>query len=297
MDRIDALQTFIRVMEAGSFTQAADDMGLGQPAISKRIALLEAEFGCRLFVRTTRKVRPTADADRVLKLAKEVVALYQSAGAGPDRIGKPSGTLRMSVPTSFGRHFFGPIFAEYVRRYPGVRLDVSYSEQFADLVESGMELAIRIGVLSSSSLVARRVGTTRRLLVAAPSLIARHAAPLLPDDLRRLPCITYSRLSQKNQWTFEAETGRHVVDIAPAMTCDDADVMTLAALEGLGVAVLPDWCAAAPLAQGRLVRLLPDHPVPSLPIHVVYPDARWLSWRAQLFRDLLVERAEIFALP
>jgi DNA-binding transcriptional LysR family regulator len=175
MDRIDALQTFIRVMEAGSFTQAAADLGLGQPAITKRIALLEEQFGCRLFVRTTRKLRPTVEADRVLKLAKDIVTLFESAGVpSPRRVGTPSGTLRMTVPTSFGRYFFKDILAEYGRRYPDVRLDIRFTEQSVDLVETGTELAIRIGILSSSSLVARRVGTVKRLLVAAPALLARH---------------------------------------------------------------------------------------------------------------------------
>lgn len=297
MDRIDALQTFIRVMEAGSFTQAANDLGLGQSAISKRIALLEAELGCRLFVRTTRKVRPTPEADRVLKLAKDIVALFESAGAPTlSRVANPSGTLRMSVPTSFGRRYFRDIFAEYVCRYPDVRLDVSFTEQLVDLVETGTELAIRIGKLNSNSLVARRVGTIERLLVVAPALLAQHAAPQLPDHLRRMPCVTYSRLSRKNQWTFESETGRYVVDIAPSMTCDDADVMTLATLEGLGAAVLPDWCAVEHIASGRLVHLLPDYAVPSLPINVVYPDPQWMSHRARLFRDLIIERADVFAI-
>ncbi|MCC8971141.1 LysR family transcriptional regulator [Bradyrhizobium brasilense] len=297
MDRIDALQTFIRVMEAGSFSQAASDLGLGQPAISKRVALLEAEFGCRLFVRTTRKVRPTPEADRVLKLAKDIVALLESASTpAQSRVRSPSGTLRITVPTSFGRYFFRGIFAEYLRRYPDVRLDASFTEQFVDLVETGTELAIRIGMLNSSSLVARRVGTIKRLLVAAPSLLARHQAPLLPDHLRRMPSVAYSRLSPRNQWTFEAETGRHVVEIAPSMTCDDADVMTLATVEGLGVAVLPSWCAVEHIAAGRLVHVLPDYAVPSLPMHLVYPDPHWMSHRARLFRDLIIERADMFAI-
>lgn len=297
MDRIDALRTFIRVMEAGSFTQAASDLGLGQPAISKRVALLEAEFGCKLFVRTTRKVRPTPEADRRLKLAKDIVALFESAGSpAQSRVGNPTGTLRMTVPTSFGRFFFRDIFAEYTRRYPEVRLDVSFTEQFVDLIETGTEFAIRIGMLNSSSLVARRVGTIRRLLVAAPTLLARCAPPQLPDDLRRMPCVTYSRLSPRNQWTFESETGRHVVEVTPTMSCDDADIMTLAALEGLGVAVLPSWCAAEHVASGALVHLLQDYDVPSLPMHVVYPDPQWMSHRARLFRDLIIERADVFAI-
>ncbi|MGO4841223.1 LysR substrate-binding domain-containing protein, partial [Rhizobiaceae sp. 2RAB30] len=133
------------------------------------------------------------EADRVLKLAKDIVALFESAGAPTkNTLRSPSGTLRMTVPTSFGRYFFRDIFAEYNRRYPGVRLDVRFTEQFVDLVETGTELAVRIGLLSSSSLVARRVGSIKRLLVAAPALLARHSEPRLPDDLSRIPCVTYS---------------------------------------------------------------------------------------------------------
>ncbi len=297
MDRIDALRTFIRVIESGSFSQAANDLRIGQPAISKRIALLESEFGCRLFVRSTRRVRPTPEGDRVHKLAKEVVALYESAGSSTRAsLPNPSGTLRLTVPTSFGRFFFDKMFGEYARRYPEVRLDVRFTEQFVDLVETGTEIAIRIGMLNSSSLVARRVGTVKRMLVAAPTLLARHPAPRFPDHLRAMPCVTYSRLSPQNQWTFESETGRYVVDIIPAMACDDADVMTQATLEGLGVAVLPSWCAVEHLASGRLVHLLPEYAVPSLPMHLVYPDPQWMSHRARLFRDLIIERADEFAI-
>jgi len=296
MDRIDALRTFLRVMETGSFTQAAMDLNLGQPAISKRIALLESEFNCRLFVRSTRRLRPTPEAERVHKTAREIVAAYESAGApSASVVSQPSGTLRVTVPTSFGRFFFRDIFTEYMRRYPSVRLDVRFTEQFIDLVETGTEVAVRIGLLQSSSLVARRFGTLRRLVVAAPLLMARHPEPRLPEQLRRIPCITYSRFSAQNQWTFESDSGRHVVDVESNLVCDDADVMTEAAVQGLGAAVLPGWCAAAHVAAGRLVQLLPDYTVPSLPMHLVYPDAQWMSHRARLFRDLIVERAEVFA--
>lgn len=296
MDRIEALRTFLRVMETGSFTQAASDLNLGQPAISKRIALLETEFNCRLFVRTTRRLRPTPEAERVHRVAREIIAAYDGAGAANANIvSQPSGTLRVTVPTSFGRFFFRDIFTEYMRRYPDVRLDVRFTEQFIDLVETGTEIALRIGLLHSSSLVARRVGTVKRLLVATPSLMARCPEPRLPDHLRRIPCVTYSRFSAQNQWTFESDSGRHVVDVESSLVCDDADVMTEAALQGLGAAVLPGWCAAAHLAAGRLVHLLPDYTVPSLPMHLVYPDAQWMSHRARLFRDLIVERAEVFS--
>jgi DNA-binding transcriptional LysR family regulator len=296
MDRIEALRTFLRVMETGSFTQAANDLDLGQPAVSKRIALLETEFKCRLFVRTTRRLRPTPEAERVHKVAREIIAAYDSAGApAANIVPQPSGTLRVTVPTSFGRFFFRDIFTEYMRRYPGVRLDVRFTEQFIDLVETGTEIAVRIGLLHSSSLVARRVGTVKRLLVATPLLVARYPELRLPDHLRRIPCITYSRFSAQNQWTFESDSGRHVVDVESSLVCDDADVMTEAALQSLCAAVLPGWCAAAHVAAGRFIHLLPDYAVPSLPMHLVYPDAQWMSHRAKLFRDLIIERADVLS--
>ncbi len=296
MDRIDLLRTFVRVMETGSFTLVADQLGLGQPAVSKRIALLENEFRTQLFVRSTRALRPTPEAEGILKVAKEILAAFDNVIAGDAPSPPlPTGTLRVAVPTSFGRNFFAAIFTEYRRRYPDVRLDIRCSEEFIDLVETGTELALRIGTLSSSALIARRIGSVRRQLVAAPALFDDGRPPLLPEHLAALPCIAYARLTPHNQWIFESETGRHVVTISPTMICDEADVMTEAALEGLGVAVLPSWCARPHIDDGTLVEVLPDYAVPSLPMQILLPDTRWKSDRARLFRDLMVELSDGFA--
>lgn len=296
MDRIEALRTFIRVMEAGSFSQAAEDLGIGQAAVSKRIALLEAEFATRFFTRTTRKLRPTQDAQRVQDLARKIIAAYDSIGAqSATDTSLPTGTLRISVPTSFGRRYFSELFIEYMRRYPGVQLDVGFSESYIDLVETGAELALRIGHLPSSSLIARRVGTIRRYLVASPRFLAMQPVPTLPHQLSGLPCIAYARFPHQAQWTLESDMGRHQVDIRPILLCDDADAMAEAALSHLGVAVLPGWCAVPHLRAGKLVHLMPEYAVPSLPLNIVHPDANWMSHRARLFRDLVVEHADTLA--
>ncbi|MFM2280986.1 MAG: hypothetical protein RLZZ444_3217 [Pseudomonadota bacterium] len=293
MDRIDALRTFIKVMEAGSFTQVADQLGIGQPAVSKRIALLEAEFRTKLFQRSTRSLKPTHEADRILKAARDILATYDDVMAPETpREARPTGLLRIAVPTSFGRHYFHRIFLEYRRRYPEVKIAVQSSERLTDLVSEGVELAIRIGDPGSNALIARRIRLIQRRLVAAPSLFADRPLPLLPDHLGAIPCIAYARLSPHNQWAFESDSGRHVVSITPEITCDEADFMTEAALAGLGVAVLPEWCARPGLKDGRLIEILPDYSVPSLPLHVIFPDSRWTSLRARLFRDLLVELSE-----
>lgn len=295
MDRIDLLRTFVRVMETGSFTLVAEQLGIGQPAISKRIALLENEFRTQLFVRSTRALRPTPEAEGILKVAIDILAAFDNviASEAPSPP-LPTGTLRVAVPTSFGRNFFRTIFTEYRRRYPDVRLDIRCSEEFVDLVGTGTELAIRIGSLSSSALIARRVGLVRRQLVASPALFEVNRQPLLPEHLAALPCITYARLTPQNQWIFDSETGRHVVSINPNIICDEADVMTEATLEGLGVAVLPSWCARKHIDDGTLVEVLPDYAVPSLPMQILLPDSRWKSDRARLFRNLIIELSDDF---
>ena len=172
MDRIDCLRAFVRSLEGGSFSVAANELGVGQPAVSKRIALLESEFGTQLFFRTTRKLKPTPEGHRIYDLARQILGSFDLARANVEESSlRPSGTLRVSLPSSFGRRYLMPVIAEYVRTYQGVRLDIRFSERFVNLVEEGIELALRIGQLESSTLVARRLGTVRRYLVATPTYL------------------------------------------------------------------------------------------------------------------------------
>ncbi|MET0879117.1 MAG: LysR family transcriptional regulator, partial [Tardiphaga sp.] len=165
MDRIDCLRAFVRTLEGGSFSAAAKELGVGQPAISKRIALLEDEFGTQLFLRTTRKLKPTAEAHRVYDLARQILRAFDLARSSVEQtVSRPAGMLRIGVPSSFGRRYMIPIVADYVRNYPEVRVDIRFSERCVNLVEEGIELALRIGNLEASTLVARRLGTVQRRL-------------------------------------------------------------------------------------------------------------------------------------
>lgn len=234
MDRLDCLRAFVKVMEGGSFSSAARDLGLGQPAVSKRIAVLEREFGTQLFMRNTRKLTPTREAHRIYDLARQALSCIETARASVvNAPAGPTGTLRLGVPTSFGRHYIMPVIEQYLRAYPDVKVDVRFSERNVDLVEDGIELALRIGRLESSSLKARRIGTVRRFLVATPTYLRRHPLPQLPGDLKNLSCIGYARLSPAGQWAFESELGRHVVEIAGSLVVDDADAMKQAVLQHL----------------------------------------------------------------
>jgi len=296
MDRIDCLRAFVRAMEGGSFSAAAKELGLGQPAISKRIAQLEAEFGTQLFLRTTRKLTPTPEAQRIYDLARQILGSFDMARVSVEAAPRPTGTLRVSVPSSFGRRYMMPIIAEYLRDYPEVRMDVRFTERFVNLVEEGVELALRIGNLEASTLVARRLGTVRRYLVATPTYLHGRPGPRTPEDLNAHQCIIYSRLSSANEWTFESEHGRHVALINGPLLVDDADAMQEAVIRHLGIAILPNWNVDDGIRSGQLENVLPDYSVAALPLHVVYPEMQWMSPRARCFLDLLIRRADQFAL-
>ena len=188
-----------------------------------------------------------------------------------------------------------PIIAEYARNHPEVRVDIRFSERFVNLVEEGIELALRIGHLEASTLVARRLGTVQRYVVATPTYLHGRPLPRTPDDLGSHQCIVYSRMSPANQWAFESEHGRHVASINGPIHVDDADAMQEATMQHLGIAILPDWNAADGLRSGELEHVLPDYSIAALPLHAVYPETQWMSLRARSFLDLLVERAGHFA--
>ncbi|UZE50382.1 LysR family transcriptional regulator [Rhodopseudomonas sp. P2A-2r] len=292
MDRLDCLRVFVQTMEAGSFSGAARELGLGQPAVSKRILLLEKEFGSQLFLRNTRKLTPTSEAHRIYDLARQVLASFELARASiKEAPARPSGTLRLGVPSSFGRHFIMPIVDKFLRTHPDVRVDIRFSEHPLDLIEEGLELALRIGPLESSSLMARRVGTVQHFLVATPTYLGRRPRPVVPDDLKAMDCIASSRLWPFSRWSFESELGRHVVDVSGAIVVDDVDAMKQAVLRHLGVAVLPAWSATGAIRRGDMALLLPDYTLPTMPLHAVYPQTKWMSLRARSFLDLLAARS------
>jgi DNA-binding transcriptional LysR family regulator len=263
--------------------------------VSKRIALLEDEFGTQLFLRTTRKLRPTPAAHRIYHLARQILGNFDLARATIEQAApRPSGTLCISVPSSFGLRYLMPIVSDYVRYYPEVRIDVRFTERFVNLFEEGIELALRSGNLEASTLVTRRLGTVQLYLVATPTYLHGRPLPRTPEDLSAHQCIIYSRFSAANEWTFESEHGRHVVRVTGVVIVDDADAMEEAVKHHLGVVILPDRYAADVIRSGELENLLPDYSIGALPLHAVYPEMHWMSLRARSFVDLfLIKNAEL----
>ncbi len=291
MDRLDCLEAFVHVMECGSFSAAGRRLGASQPTVSKRIAHLERTLGTTLFLRTTRSLSATEEARRVYEQARDILEAYNLAHAvARNAQPEPTGTLTISAPTSFGRHRLMPIASEFLQLHPEVSLDVRLSERWVSLVEAGVELALQIGDLASSSHRARALGRVRRYAVASPRYLHDRPMPNDPGELAHHLCIGDPRFGAPPSWVFEGEHGRHVVNVEYKIKLDDADALQAAVFEGLGIAILPSWLVRPALDAGELEIVLPDYTVPSLPLSAVYPDPGTLSLRARRFLDFLAER-------
>jgi len=293
MDRIECLLAFSHVLESGSFSAAAARLGTSQPTISKRIAMLEAEFGSRLFLRSTRNLTPTSEAQRIYEKAQTVLEAYEDARAiAGQKSPQISGRLSISLPSSAGRNLLMPLFADYMQQFPLVDLDIRLSEKQVNLADEGVELALRIGELADSAMRARLLCRLPRFAVASPDYLLTHPAPQTPGELRDQICIGYAGFGELSQWVFEGETGRHVVGIDPKIRIDDADAMLEMVLAGMGIAILPGWLASGPLKSGRLEKLLPDFTTPSMPVHIVHTQDRGPSQRGRKFIDHLYDNRE-----
>jgi DNA-binding transcriptional LysR family regulator len=287
-DRLDGLQTFLRVYDARSFSVVARDLGVSQPTISKRIAEVEAHFGVQLFTRSTRQIHPTADAVRLYDHARHIADQIELAEASVGRRSEqPGGLLRITVPSFFGRAHIIPRLPRYYALNDKVRIDIRMTDQIVDLVAAGIDLGIRVGEVTTPTLVARRIGSARQVLVASPDYLRRFGEPRIPEELTRHACIVYSGFKGPDRLVFESEFGRRVVRVTGVLHLDSADGMRDAALAGIGVTVIPAWDINQVIAEGRLKVLLPDYPAASMPINIIYPETKWLAPRARSFIDFL----------
>ena len=292
MDNLADVAVFVRVVERGSFTLAADELELSRAAVSKYVSRLEDRLGARLLHRTTRRLSLTEagaalfEASRgaleSIEEAEETVAQLQS---------EPRGRLRVSAPMSFGILHLGPAMAEFARLHPRVTLDVRLDDRFVNLVEEGVDVAVRIGTLTDSSLIARKVATTRSVACAAPAYLAEHGEPEAPEDLAAHECLLYSYLSTANVWRFTAPDGRDIpVAVNGRIRINNGIVLAEAAAAGQGIVLAPSFYVAPMLRDGRLVRVLAGYRLPELGIHAVYPQREHVPPKVRAFVDFLVKR-------
>lgn len=298
MDRLDAMEAFVRVVEAGSFSAVARERGATQSAVSKQVAALERALGARLLNRTTRSLSLTDEGERYFEQARRLVAEVAEAEStlrdGEQRL---TGWLRVAASVSFGRMKLVPIVHDFLARHPGVRVDLRLADGFIDLVEQGLDLSVRVGELADSSLVARRIGTTHRLLVAHRDLVRRlqrqgPKPPRHPDDLAAHDCLVYTELRSRNLWTFVAGPGageppgtERGVRVQGRLQANSSEVIRAAVLAGQGIGFSPDWLLEPELASGEVVRLMPDWHAPPLPISLVSPPRRQHSAKVRAFGD------------
>lgn len=290
---LNRLAYFAAVVETASFTRAAERLGITKPVVSQQVARLEEELKTTLLVRTTRRVEPT-EAGRLLHA--RCTMILRDVEEAIDEIGEanaePVGKLRISGPNDYGTITLAPVAARFRQKFPACGVELFVSDTRIDLIANQIDLSIRVGWLDDSSLQARRIGTFRQLLLAAPDFAAKFKASE-PEDLADLPLITNTALREPLTWNFvKNDFDRRTVTMREALAVNATPAVLEAALAGGGLAILPDYLAAEPLAKDRLVPVLPDWALPSGGIHVVYPAARFRPQKVTQFVSMLVEHIQ-----
>lgn len=288
MDLIGPMQTFIRVVDAGSFTAVADQLNTTQPTISRQIAALEEHLGARLLTRTTRTLTLTDDGRAFYDHAlRALEALGEAENAVGRRRSKPSGQLRVATPVVFGRLHIVPRLPAFLNRYPDVSIDLVMSDSFTDLAEQGIDLAIRVGEITDPGLIAKRIGQVRRVTVASPAYLKSHGTPRDPSDLQHHNCIVYSRLSTGNRWIFESAAGPIAVDVNGRFRADNSEAVREGVIAGLGIAVIPAFAFTEEIGTGKVKVLLRKHEPKQLPMNAVYPSRRFVPLKVRAMIDYL----------
>jgi len=285
-DLVDVL-AFVRVAETGSFARAAERMGLSKPVLSRRVARLEAHLGARLLTRTARGAQPTdigqayyARASSILadlQAAQEVVAKAVTQIAGP---------IRLSAPLSFGISYLAPVLADFARLHPDVELDIEFEDRTVDLIGGGYDLAVRIGRLADSALVARRIAPIRKAVLASPAYLEARGRPARPADLAGHSILVYGN----EQWRFRVDDRWETVRIAPRMRANNGEMLRAAAVAGLGICMLPSFIAAPAIEAGDIEVILRDFAVEEGALHAVMPPGRATTARVRALVDFLVAR-------
>lgn len=284
------MRLFVRVVETGSFSAVAREANIGQPAVSKQVAALEAHLRAQLLHRTSRNLALTEAGqhyyEAAVRLLSDLDDAEQAVGRGQSQ---PSGLLRVALSAGFGRMVVMPLLPAFHARYPDIVTDLIVSDRFVDLVEDGIDVAIRLGELDDSAAIARRLGTSARVTVGAAAYLDQAGAPATPDDLDRHARIAFTFQRRPRDWVFLAPGGpvRHTP--AGAVRANDAENIRAAVLAGLGLAQAPRWLFAAELASGAVREVLADYPAERPPIHAVFPPGRKPASRMRVFADHLAD--------
>lgn len=288
------MAAFAAIAEARSFTRAAARIGRDATILSRRLASLEERLGVRLLHRTTRSVSLTEAGSEFLIRVRAILAAVDEAEAvaSAHAGGGPRGVLRLALPGSFGRMWIGPLLPQFLAEFPDVRIEAEFSNRFVDLVAENFDVAVRLGALEDSRLVARKVATRRRLLCAAPSYLARRGTPTEPEALLEHSCLGFSGFQTFPAWEMTDSSGRRVsIEVSGPLVTDDAEVLVEAAVQGVGLMMSTDWLVGRELADGRLVPVLEDWTLADEgAVYVVMPSAKGQAAKTRAFADWIGKR-------
>jgi DNA-binding transcriptional LysR family regulator len=293
MDRLKALQTFVQIADRGSLTRAARAMDLSLPAVVRSLAALEAQLRVRLFNRTTRRVSLTEEGRRYLDYARQILAtLDEAERAISSDLTTPAGQLRVTAPVLFGQLHVAPAVTRFLQKHPLVQVDLELLDRVANLLEENFDVGIRIGTLDDSSLVARTIGSVRRVVVASPAYLRRHGTPEQPQDLQSLDCVLVS--SSGNTWSFHQDGKVLTVPVRGSLRCNHIQAVVDAVVAGLGCGVFMSYQVASLVEQGRLRIVLQTFEPPPRPVSLVVPQARLLPARTRVFIDWMLHELRGF---
>jgi DNA-binding transcriptional LysR family regulator len=289
MDLLTAFQVFVRVSESGSFSAVAREMGLSQPAISRQIAALEEHFGERLLQRTTRSLTLTDDGRDLLVHATRVLeSLEEAETAVGRRRGTVAGTVRLSVPATFGRLYLAPRLGELLAAHPALEIELLLNDGLADLVSEGIDLAVRAGPIGDSSFIVRKLAPVARYAMASGEYLDKHGTPQIPGDLAGHNCLIFTQSANPYEWQFNGPERLINVPVTGRFRSDAGDAIREAVISGYGIGMLPAWYFRDEIETGKVRVILRDWHVPGIPVHIIYPSRRYLSPRVRAVMDFLL---------
>ncbi|MDR5783854.1 LysR family transcriptional regulator [Caballeronia sp. LZ065] len=291
MDRLMSLGVFVAAVEEGSLAAAARRFGLSAAMAGKHVSAIEAELNARLLQRTTRRLSLTDIGQTYYERARRILEAYDEANSeASDAQGHARGVLRVAAPVSFGALHLSGVLARFLETHPHVSVEVQLADRYIDLIEAGVDVAIRIGRLQDPQLVTRKLAPCRMVVCASPAWLRQHGTPRHPDDLRQAPRLAFSEAVSANDWTLlDADQRAHVIDGPCRMAANDMQMLLAAALAGAGIAYGPAFVFGEAIARGDLIALLPDYHTSDLAIQAVYPSARRIPVKVRRFVDCLAE--------
>jgi DNA-binding transcriptional LysR family regulator len=291
MSKFEEIETFVRVAEAKSITRAAEQLHIAKSAVSRRLKDLEERLGVQLMTRTTRKLSLTDTGEALYQRSVSLLADWaETESATINAQAALSGIIRIAAPLSFGVAHLGSAILDFVEMHPNVDFDIDFSDRRTDLIAEGVDLAIRIGDLPDSSLIARKIAALSIVAVASPSYLEEHGVPQTPEDLKNLKELRYAYRSAA-AWSYKApDQSEGHVEMSPKLSATNGDFLRDAAVAGQGVLIEPRFIVYKNLENGSLLEILPDYEWPRLTAYAVYPPTRHLSVRVRAFVDFLIER-------